>query len=234
MSERAWRSWLASPESFGPGRAIAYMFGYLIAVTVGQISMMLLLGERLPKMDVLGLSFLAGSIFGAVVTVAVLKLRGVIRYAGLVRVEHRTLMIGAAAGILTFGVAILLSFVIDEEVDQDLLKAFAGAGAIGRTALALAAILAVPVMEEILFRGLLFNALLGRVGPGWAIAGSSAAFVIPHALGASFGLLLVLQLMVFAVVVAVIRLRTGSVYPTVVAHSTYNAVVTLSVIASLD
>lgn len=85
-------------------------------------------------------------------------------------------------------------------------------------ALALGALLLAPAAEEVLFRGALLDGLRRRHGDGVALAGSAAAFALLHLhpvhLVTAFlsGLLL-----------GWLRLRTGRVWPCVLAHAVHNA-----------
>lgn len=75
-----------------------------------------------------------------------------------------------------------------------------------------------PVTEELLYRGLGLTLLLERFGPAVAVAVTSVLFGIGH------GLVLSLAAFVwFGVVIALVRLRTDSIYPTFVVHSLFNA-----------
>jgi CAAX protease family protein len=77
-------------------------------------------------------------------------------------------------------------------------------------------VLAAPLVEELTFRGVGFS-LLARFGNAFAVAGTSAAFAAAHGLVTGFP-----ALFVFAVAVAVVRLRTGSVFPGMLLHASFN------------
>jgi len=88
-----------------------------------------------------------------------------------------------------------------------------------RTAYAIMAIGIAPWVEEFLFRGLLFRALLPQWGLGLAVVGSSAFFAIFHPALA--------WPLVFSVgaLNAWLFVRTRSLIPCIVLHACYNAVV---------
>ena len=72
--------------------------------------------------------------------------------------------------------------------------------------------------EELFFRGLGVT-VLSTFGPVVAIAGTAIVFGLAH------GILVALPpLVVFAVGLAWIRLRAGSLWPCIIAHSAYNAI----------
>lgn len=76
---------------------------------------------------------------------------------------------------------------------------------------------AVPVVEELTFRGAGYS-LLAPFGRPVAIVGTSVLF------GAAHGLVLALPILVaFGIGLAWVRSRTGSVYPGMLLHGTFNA-----------
>jgi uncharacterized protein len=78
-------------------------------------------------------------------------------------------------------------------------------------------VLAAPVVEELTFRGVGF-ALLGRFSTALAVVGTSVAFAAAHGLVNGFA-----ALFLFGAAVAFLRLRTGSLYPGMLLHGSFNA-----------
>ena len=74
-----------------------------------------------------------------------------------------------------------------------------------------------PLVEELVFRGLLYGWLEGRWGSGIAFIGSSLAFAAAHVELAHVILVLPLGL-----VFGLLRWRTGSLWPSLVAHMANN------------
>ena len=91
-----------------------------------------------------------------------------------------------------------------------------------RIPLALMAVSLGPLTEELLFRGVLLSALLQRWGSGAAILLSSLLFALMHLPGLDWQLFAVPDLLLLALVLAWLRLRSGSIWPSVLAHGTYN------------
>ena len=87
---------------------------------------------------------------------------------------------------------------------------------------ALAIAVFVPVVEELMCRGIGFT-LLARWGTPVALAGSSVAFALAH--GAVLDLPWVL---VTGIGLGVLRARTGSVYPCIALHVTINGIAVLA------
>jgi uncharacterized protein len=78
-------------------------------------------------------------------------------------------------------------------------------------------VLAAPVVEEFTFRGVGFR-LLSPFGSVVAVLGTATAFAADHGLVEGFPALLL-----FGVAVALVRLRTGSLYPGMLLHGSFNA-----------
>jgi membrane protease YdiL (CAAX protease family) len=78
-------------------------------------------------------------------------------------------------------------------------------------------VLAAPLVEELTFRGVGFR-LLAPFGSLVAVAGTAAAFAADHGLVEGFP-----ALFLFGVAVALVRLRTGSLYPGMLLHASFNA-----------
>lgn len=74
-----------------------------------------------------------------------------------------------------------------------------------------------PLVEELIFRGLLYGWLVGRWGAGIAVIGSSLAFAAAHVELAHVILVLPLGLMF-----GWLRWRSGSLWPSLVAHMANN------------
>ncbi|HSB39441.1 MAG TPA: CPBP family intramembrane glutamic endopeptidase [Gaiellaceae bacterium] len=73
-----------------------------------------------------------------------------------------------------------------------------------------------PIVEELTFRGVGFS-LLARFGAMAAVAGTAAAFAADHGLVEGFP-----ALFVFGIAVALVRLRTDSLYPGILLHACFN------------
>jgi membrane protease YdiL (CAAX protease family) len=79
-----------------------------------------------------------------------------------------------------------------------------------------------PLVEELLFRGVLLSALLQRWGRGTAIGLSSLAFALAHLPGLDWQLFALPDLILLALALAWLRLRSGSIWPSVVGHGANN------------
>ncbi|HVC16364.1 MAG TPA: CPBP family intramembrane glutamic endopeptidase [Rhodanobacter sp.] len=79
-----------------------------------------------------------------------------------------------------------------------------------------------PLVEELLFRGVLLSALLQRWRVGWAVASSSLLFALAHLPGLQYQWFALPDLALLALALAWLRLRSGSIWPGVVAHAVNN------------
>ena len=79
-----------------------------------------------------------------------------------------------------------------------------------------------PIVEEMLFRGVLLSALLQRWRVLPSVLMTSTLFALVHLSGLQFHWYALPQLFLLALLLAWLRLRSGSIWPAVVAHGTNN------------
>lgn len=83
-----------------------------------------------------------------------------------------------------------------------------------------------PLVEELLFRGVLLSALMRRWPVGWAVAASSLLFALVHLPGLEYQWYALPNLLLLALLLAGLRLRAGSIWPAVLAHGVNNLLAT--------
>lgn len=83
-----------------------------------------------------------------------------------------------------------------------------------------AAVIAVPIAEEVLFRGLLLAVLARRIGTAAAVVVSAGLFTLAHDT-------YVVGIFASGLLYGLLRVYTGSLLPGLVVHAGYNLVVTL-------
>jgi len=86
-------------------------------------------------------------------------------------------------------------------------------------------VLVAPLVEELTFRGFGVTGLAGLLGPAWAIVGVGLAFGVWHGLVIAFPALAIL-----GAILAALRVRTASVYPSMVAHAIFNGVALIAAV----
>jgi membrane protease YdiL (CAAX protease family) len=84
-----------------------------------------------------------------------------------------------------------------------------------------------PVIEELLFRGLLLRALLRRMSPEASVFLSALAFALAHLAGDPNALLALPALAALGVVLGVVALRTGSLSRPILIHAGFNLTATM-------
>jgi membrane protease YdiL (CAAX protease family) len=90
-----------------------------------------------------------------------------------------------------------------------------------------------PVVEELLFRGLLLRALLRRMDATWAVSVSALAFGVLHLIDPSIGTVVALPALVaVGVVSGVLAVRTGDLSRSILLHAGFNLVTVLAELSS--
>ena len=84
-----------------------------------------------------------------------------------------------------------------------------------------------PLVEELLFRGVLLSALLRRCHVGWSVAITSLLFALIHLPGLQFQWYGLPDLALLALLLAWLRLHSGSIWPAVLAHGLNNLLAVL-------
>jgi len=144
------------------------------------------------------------------------------------------IVVGVAAPLLGAQLTQLLAH--GQTVSQDIQQLGANTPLAWRIPLVLVVVSLGPVVEELLFRGVLLSTLLQRWGPGWAVAVSSLMFALVHLPGLQWQWFGLPDLLLLALLLAWLRLRSGSIWPGVLAHGINNllAVVAWFVVAHLS
>ncbi len=93
-----------------------------------------------------------------------------------------------------------------------------------RVVIALLAIGTAPLVEELVYRGVLYPALQIRVGRARAIAFVTILFALVHYPQYSASTLILVAVTVLSFVITMIRAYTGQLLPCVVTHLIYNAI----------
>jgi uncharacterized protein len=91
-----------------------------------------------------------------------------------------------------------------------------------RLPLSMVMVIVGPLIEELLFRGVLLSALMRHLSTAWSIAISAVLFGFVHLEGLDFKWFALPGLILLAVGLAWLRLKSSSLWPAVVAHGVYN------------
>jgi len=144
------------------------------------------------------------------------------------------IVVGVAAPLL--GAQLTQLFASGQTVSQDIQQLGANTPLAWRIPLVLIVVSLGPMVEELLFRGVLLSTLLQRWGAGWAVAISSLMFALVHLPGLQWQWFGLPDLLLLALLLAWLRLRSRSIWPGVLAHGINNllAVVAWFVVAHLS
>jgi membrane protease YdiL (CAAX protease family) len=150
------------------------------------------------------------------------------RLLGPLRPAARHLAVGLGVGVAGFLIAVIVPEILRQSFDlptpepQQILDVISADGA-GTVWLIAVVVLLAPIVEELVFRGVLFQSLRHRLGlwPGIGISSLTFAFVHLELIDKPLSLA---ALLVFAVWLAAAFHRTGTLVVPVVAHATFNAI----------
>jgi uncharacterized protein len=164
------------------------------------------------------LSGIAG--FAGFAAAVLLRIRSLSAF-GVRPVSRRWLLIGVGVGVVAFvlkGLAILAWIQITGDT-KNVQDVYADGGRGGILSLVLSTLflgILTPLGEELLFRGVVANALL-RYGPVIGVVGSTSIFALAHGINIVFPAAVVAGL-----ATAEVFRRSGSVWPGVVVHVIFN------------
>lgn len=95
-----------------------------------------------------------------------------------------------------------------------------------------AIVIAAPIMEEMLFRGFLFKGLFhSRLGAAGAIVIPSVIWAVIHL---QYGIYEIVLIFIFGLLLGALRLRCGSILPTMFVHAVSNLLSTIEVATMIN
>ncbi len=132
--------------------------------------------------------------------------------------------LAVAAGVLVaLGGGALTQWLADgQAVRQDVTEMSLQASLAMRVVLAVLVTTVAPLVEELIFRGVLLSALLSRMRAALAVPASAMMFGVAHLADFGFAWHAIPALVGLGLVLAWLRLRSGSLWPAVVAHAVNN------------
>jgi membrane protease YdiL (CAAX protease family) len=101
-----------------------------------------------------------------------------------------------------------------------------------RIAVAVLATLSAPIVEEVIYRGVLFSALRSRTGVATAVVLVTMLFAGVHFLQYSGAWVTISGLIFLSLILTLVRARTGSILPSVTIHFVNNAFFSLLIVAN--
>jgi membrane protease YdiL (CAAX protease family) len=114
------------------------------------------------------------------------------------------------------------------QVSQDIKQLGANASLLVRLPLALLVVSVGPMVEELLFRGVLLSAVARHVGHGWAVALTALLFACVHLPDLGFLWYALPNLALLGLILGWLRVQSGSIWPSVIAHGMNNLLAVVS------
>lgn len=173
---------------------------------------------------VISLAILASTIIGVGITYVFIKLRrgaGFKDYLGLTRITGKTVLVllGATAALIVISEGADTIFVKSDNT-LFMIDAYGSSGS--PLLLGVALVVFAPAFEEIFFRGFLFVGLApSRIGPARTIILTAVMWSLLHVQYDIFGMATILVMGIF---LGIVRLKTGSLWSTLLIHSFWNLV----------
>jgi len=208
---------------------VAWLVGLLASVVVGS----LVAGERLTPLDI-AISVTVQDI-GYVGWLALVSQRkglgtlgadfGLVRRpAGGWLAAAPWFLAGVALQIASFWPLTALQDAHGDDAKQEIVRVVERGSGGAFVLLVLTVLVAAPVAEELMFRGVLLRSLLRRFGPGAAVLVSAVAFGLVHLLDFTVGSLIALPVLVaFGVVSGWLAVRSGDLGRSILFHAGFNA-----------
>ncbi|MHB9035373.1 MAG: CPBP family intramembrane glutamic endopeptidase [Armatimonadota bacterium] len=152
------------------------------------------------------------------------------RRIGLLTIQPRVALKWGFGGYLAalpfLGAAVAMTQLLDRTIfrnlhtpEHPLVPYFMGGGASSFVVVFILGAVIAPLAEETFFRGVLYGALRDGMGVWGAAVISAIIFALGHPIPAYF-----LPILVLGVVFALVREKTGSLVPSMIAHSIHNSV----------
>ncbi len=202
--------------------AIAFIVGQLVTSpesgSLGELEKLVTNG------DMISIATILSAIFGVGFIILFIKIRkgsGILEYLGLKSFSKKTffILLAIVVGLL------VLSSVLDQvlHVPQDTgFTVDAYKSATIPALLWVAVIVFAPAFEECFFRGFVFVGLKqSPIGAAGTIALTSITWALLHIQYDAYGMVTIL---VLGIVFGIVRLKTGSLWSTLILHSLWNAV----------
>ncbi|MDT4967010.1 MAG: protease family protein [Acidobacteriota bacterium] len=134
--------------------------------------------------------------------------------------------IGLAVGLLIVGVAIS-QFIGGEPTSIDQIINSSNAS---RYSLALLAATTAPLVEELVYRGVLYSAIQKSAGMVWAVIGVSILFVLVHLLQYYNNIGVIVAISILSLSLTLVRAFSGRLLPCVVIHFIFNGLQSVYII----
>lgn len=133
------------------------------------------------------------------------------------------------AGLLLLPIRLLAG----DDSGQEVVKQFERSQGVEQVLFAIAVVTLAPLVEELLYRGLLLRSFLRRLSPAWAVFVSAAVFGLAHVVGDPNAALVLPALLTLGVVSGIQAVRTGELSRSLFLHCGFNLLTTVQIVGVL-
>lgn len=139
----------------------------------------------------------------------------------------------AAAGLLVVGLVIQIAYGLALQAlglgqeNPQRIDLLVGATPLSLAFALLSGAVIAPIAEEAFFRGLILPGLIPRLGTVGAVIVSSALFAVAHLVPQ-----VIIPTFALGILLAILRLRFGSLWPPILLHASFNALALVAVFAA--
>ena len=188
--------------------------------------------------DAIDIAFItAGS---TIVTLGILRVIAAVKGGGSLRTDFGLtlrltdwpwLAAGVLVGLVANGSVLIIEAVAGSKQQQDVAIAIQHSPTAARVLGALAVVIAAPLGEELLFRGLLLRGLSRRFGAVTAVAGSAGLFALVHLLDPNAAPFLA-PLALLGMISGMRAVRSGELSQSILLHAGFNLLSAIALLAS--
>jgi len=143
----------------------------------------------------------------------------------------------APAGLLfsiVAGLALLpVSWLAGDDAGQEVVKQFEQARGGVQIIFAVAVVVVAPLIEELVYRGVLLRSLLRRMSPAWAVFVSASIFGLAHVLFDPGAYVALPALVALGCLAAVLTVRSGNLSRAILLHAGFNLLATVQIVGRI-
>ena len=216
-----------------PDALLCWIAGYLGAVVASGLVFAVVGSSTLDSRLLFGVLLPAQQLTVVLAVVYVSRLKGQKSLAAdfgfVVRLRDAKALVVGATFEIVLTLALLPILQLDPKAQhQQLLTDLEEHRDVGTVALfCIGAVVLAPIVEELLFRGVLLRALLRKVQPVTAVLVSAVIFALVHLVGDANTLPFLPALTGLGVVLAVVTLRSGDLSTAIFIHAGFNLTTTI-------
>lgn len=213
-----------------PGAVVVWMFAAIALGLIGGGGFVAAL-ELPDAVESMLLAAVTATTLGVAVAVVIAGDRSRMRAAGLRAAPRREVLIGAVLAMpllpLCGGIATLVRLALGQPVENPQVGVLFPESMTAAQAAVMVVLVAgvVPLVEELVFRGVLLDALRERAGPRVALVGSSLLFGLMHVEPS-----IVVATALLGGALGVMRLRSESIWPAVALHAANNGLAMVAIL----